>query len=298
MAYQATVLPVMIASPGDVAMEREIVREVIHDWNDVNAASSKVILVPVGWDSHSSPELAGRPQEIINSRLLQPCDLLIGVFWTRLGTPTGEAKSGTVEEIERHVSAGKPAMLYFSSRPAAPESIDAAQYAALKSFRDDWCKPRGLVESFDSPDQFRKLFAKQLQIALIQSPPLRELVSQSSRSPETGRDEQGVTPSVSVSHLSADAATLIRAGAKGRGQILKRVAIGSRSIHAGGRVFGHESARAYAQWEAALNELVASGFVSERGYQGAIFELTHTGWRAAEIAQDTTPDSPSPLHPE
>jgi hypothetical protein len=27
-------------------------------------------------------------------------DILMGVFWTRLGTPTGKAPSGTVEEIE------------------------------------------------------------------------------------------------------------------------------------------------------------------------------------------------------
>lgn len=136
MAYTATVIPVMIASPGDVFEEREIVRAAIHDWNDVNAATSKVMLAPVGWDTHASPELGSRPQELINSRLLKNCDLLIGVFWTRLGTPSGEADSGTVEEIEKHVAAGKPAMIYFSSRPVAPESIDQVQYAKLSEFRE------------------------------------------------------------------------------------------------------------------------------------------------------------------
>jgi hypothetical protein len=36
------------------------------------------------------------------------------MFWTKLGTATGVAASGTVEEIDRFVAAGKPAMLYFS----------------------------------------------------------------------------------------------------------------------------------------------------------------------------------------
>jgi len=30
------------------------------DWNDVNAAASKVVLTPVGWETHSSPELGAR----------------------------------------------------------------------------------------------------------------------------------------------------------------------------------------------------------------------------------------------
>ena len=53
MAYQATVIPVMIASPGDVAEERELIRDIIHDWNDVNAESSKVMLAGIGWETHS-----------------------------------------------------------------------------------------------------------------------------------------------------------------------------------------------------------------------------------------------------
>ena len=34
MAYTATVIPVMIASPGDVAEERQLIREMIHEWGD------------------------------------------------------------------------------------------------------------------------------------------------------------------------------------------------------------------------------------------------------------------------
>ena len=128
----------MIASPGDVAEERDVIRTVIHDWNDVNASISRLMLAAVGWETHSSPELGARPQELINSRLLKDCDLLVGVFWTRLGTPTGKSPSGTVEEIEEHVAAGKPAMIYFSSRPVAPESIDADQYAQVKAIKEKW----------------------------------------------------------------------------------------------------------------------------------------------------------------
>ena len=35
MSYIATVIPVMIASPGDVLQEREEVRKAIYNWNDI-----------------------------------------------------------------------------------------------------------------------------------------------------------------------------------------------------------------------------------------------------------------------
>lgn len=66
MSYDAKVFNVMIASPVDVASERNIVREVIHEWNAVHSRVRKIVLLPVGWESHSSPEMGSRPQEIIN----------------------------------------------------------------------------------------------------------------------------------------------------------------------------------------------------------------------------------------
>ena len=66
-----------------------------------------------------APEMGDEPQTIINKRILEDADFLVGIFWTRLGTPTASYASGAVEEIEEHLAAGKPAMLYFSAAPAA-----------------------------------------------------------------------------------------------------------------------------------------------------------------------------------
>src|SRR5947207_5128394 len=144
MAYDAKVYNVMIASPGDVEVERSIVREVVSDWNAANSAARGIVLQPMGWDTHSAPDMGDRPQSIINKQVLHNADLLVAVFWTRLGTPTGAAASGTVEEIEEHVKAGKPAMVYFSSAPVRPDSVDEKQYQALKEFRHE-CERRGLI---------------------------------------------------------------------------------------------------------------------------------------------------------
>src|SRR3954467_2857956 len=132
MPYTAEILPVMIASPGDVAEERAIATDVIGLWNAVNSIATGTFLSAVRWETHAGAELSGRAQGIINERLLDHCDLLVGIFWTKLGTPTSEAESGTVEEIQRHVAAGKPTMVYFSVKPAAPDSIGHEQYQRVK----------------------------------------------------------------------------------------------------------------------------------------------------------------------
>ena len=282
MAYQATVIPVMIASPGDVVEERELIRRVIHDWNDVNAESTHAILTAVGWDTHSSPEIGTRAQELINSRILKNCDLLIGVFWTRLGTPTGDFSSGTVEEIDNHIKAGKPAMIYFSSKPAAPESINADQYEKVKQFRD-LLKSKGLIETFDTPEELERKFSKQLQVSLAKNPYLRGLIGTHSTLGLVGIPSVGST-SISIENkLTNEAKKILKLSSKYQdGLILKVSYIGGKTIQVGGEQLGGDSGRESAKWESALDELMSSGLVVERGHKGQVFELTHKGWEVAD----------------
>lgn len=166
MAYSATVLKVMIASPGDVEEERTLVRDVVHEWNSIHSEDKKVVLCPLGWEFDSTPAMGGRAQEIINKQILRDTDLLIAVFWTRIGSPTEKAPSGTVEEIEEHVSCGKPAMLYFSSVPVRPDSVDQAQYNQLQEFKAE-CKKKGLVDDYESLAEFRQKVTRHLAQTVI-----------------------------------------------------------------------------------------------------------------------------------
>lgn len=100
MSFQANVLRVMIASPGDVAEERKAVTEEIHRWNDANAAVRRLVLLPVKWETHTTPQQGDSPQAIINRQLLDDADIVVAIFGTRIGTPTEEYVSGTVEEVK------------------------------------------------------------------------------------------------------------------------------------------------------------------------------------------------------
>ncbi|MDQ8735810.1 DUF4062 domain-containing protein [Paenibacillus sp. LHD-38] len=155
MSYQAEVIKVLIASPSDVANERVAIPEVIYSWNAINSEENKIVMLPIKWETHSTPEIGDRPQALINKQLVKDCDILVGAFWTRIGTHTGVAKSGTVEEINEFIEAGKHVLLYFSSQPIEPDSIDLEQYKQLKEFKTEMLK-KGLVETYSNISEFRE----------------------------------------------------------------------------------------------------------------------------------------------
>jgi hypothetical protein len=173
MAYDARVLQILIASPGDVQDEREIVAEVINDWNYLNSRDRSVVLLPLRWETHAAPELGTRPQASINRQVVDYCDMAIGVFWTRLGTPTGMAESGTAEEIARVAGDNKPVMLYFSRAKVDLQTTDLDEYARLMKFRES-LQSKALIESYSSPTEFRETLRRQLDIRI------REVIAEDS----------------------------------------------------------------------------------------------------------------------
>ena len=89
--------------------------------------------------------------------------MLIGIFWARIGSPTGVAEGGTVEEIERAHDAHKPIMLYFSKVGIDPEQIDIAQIEKLNEFKRR-SYPKSLVETYRTQLEFKDKLTRQLDI--------------------------------------------------------------------------------------------------------------------------------------
>ena len=126
MSFPATVLRVLVASPSDVPDARDAVEGALHSWNRLHATTRNVVLLPWRWETNSVPLLGGHPQEIINTQGVDGADIVVALFGSRLGSPTPDAVSGTVEEIERAVNSGKPVHLFFSRAPL-PHDVDTAQ---------------------------------------------------------------------------------------------------------------------------------------------------------------------------
>ncbi|MFH1816534.1 MAG: DUF4062 domain-containing protein [Pseudomonadota bacterium] len=275
MSYNATVYKVMIASPNDVSAERSIVREVLSEWNVVNADIRNQVLLPVGWETHSVPEMGDHPQAIINKQILHDCDLLVGVFWTRIGTATGTYASGTVEEIEEHIKTGRPTMLYFSSAPVMPDSVDLEQYRQLKEFRQS-CQSRGLYEPYMDIQDFQSKFYRQLQLKINRDEYFK---LDGAMNQELMFQEVSKAPS-----FSKEATFLLKEAASGQGgQILFLAHLGGQVMQVNGKNLiedGNERSRAI--WEGALEELENNGLITAANYKRNIFKLTRSGYEIAD----------------
>jgi hypothetical protein len=129
MPTRSKVYRVMIGSPSDLSEKRLAATAAVNEWNAQHADAEGVVLLPVMWETHAVPTSGVRPQSAIKDQLVDRCDILVGMFWTKLGMSTGVAASGTVEEIDRFVAAGKPTMLYFSQRKATKGKVDPRQAA-------------------------------------------------------------------------------------------------------------------------------------------------------------------------
>ncbi|HET9285878.1 MAG TPA: hypothetical protein VFR24_28325 [Candidatus Angelobacter sp.] len=160
MARKVVAIRILIASPADVASEREIVSEVIERWNAVHSRSIGIIFEAIRWETHSYPASGDRPQAIINSQIVDDADIVVGIFWSRLGTPTGVSPSGTAEEIERLRQSGKHVLLYFSNAPI-PQNHDADQFSRLQAYKHS-IRENSLVWDFSNSEELHKLFTQHL----------------------------------------------------------------------------------------------------------------------------------------
>jgi hypothetical protein len=150
MPFDAHVLRVLIASPGDTKEERDAVERSLHGWNASRAEREQVILLPARWETDAVPRLGGSGQSIINDQLVDEADIIIALFDSRLGKATEQAVSGTAEEIQRAHEVGKPVHVYFSQEPL-PRDTDPKQLAALQKFQKS-LEPQGLLGTYANPD--------------------------------------------------------------------------------------------------------------------------------------------------
>ncbi|MFK4308431.1 hypothetical protein ABH957_003107 [Bacillus sp. RC242] len=104
----------MIASPSDVQKERDEIETEIFELNIRFTEEMQITLLPSRWEKDVVPVYGGiDAQQIIIEQLVNKCDILKGVFWAKLGTPTKRHSSGTLEEISIFIEQNKEVIVYF-----------------------------------------------------------------------------------------------------------------------------------------------------------------------------------------
>ena len=163
MRNDTRIIEILLAGPSDVKREIQIARNVIEAWNAAYSHSENIILQAIHWDTHAFPEIGDRPQGIINRQLVDRCDLLIAIFWKSIGSPTGVAPSGTIEEVARFRDSGRPVMVYFSEAPF-PHDADILKIEQVRKYKESL--NNGLYWVFKSRAQFQKLLNGHLAQAI------------------------------------------------------------------------------------------------------------------------------------
>ncbi|WP_343290004.1 hypothetical protein AAIA71_28685 (plasmid) [Vibrio harveyi] len=156
------VFDVLIASPSDVGEERDLIESVIYEWNAANSKNQGIVLNPIRWEKNSFSIMGDHPQTLLNNQIVDEADIIIGVFWTKLGTPTERYNSGSEEELMSSIALGKPVSIYFSKKKIDLDSFSNDEYTRLREFKEIVSK-KGLYRDFSSPEELRKLVLHGLQ---------------------------------------------------------------------------------------------------------------------------------------
>lgn len=139
------IIRVFVGSPQDVAPERAILLRVINEMNDTLETFELPLRLQFrGWERHTVPTAVstGDDTQAEINRQIGDYEIFIGIMWTRFGTPTKKAGSGTEEEYDRAyelwVERGAPYIMFYFSKALAPppdSPEDAEQLVRVSEFR-------------------------------------------------------------------------------------------------------------------------------------------------------------------
>ncbi|MGI9100393.1 MAG: FxSxx-COOH system tetratricopeptide repeat protein [Solirubrobacteraceae bacterium] len=176
-------LRVVLVSPGDVAGERAAAQAVVDELNRGEAGDRGRRLSLWRWETDAWPglHLEGPQGQIDEQMQIEDADLVVGVFWRRFGTPTGDADSGTEHELRRARAAWEQhdspqVMVYFSRRAYSPETSDELdQWGRVLEFRRTF-ERQALSCRYETEEEFVQLLREHLgrflrtHLATIQTP--------------------------------------------------------------------------------------------------------------------------------
>lgn len=184
MAESITRITVFVASPGDVTVERDIVKDTIDRINESELLGENAIVQLKRCETHAWPGFGEDAQSVINHQI-GPYDVFVGIMWNRIGTRTGRAVSGTVEEFETAYTAWKEhkrpsLMFYFNRQPSDLATVpEIEQKVEVVKFKQRLQGLGALYWEYNGPDDFRRIAMTHLIAELKTHMPSRLVVTDS-----------------------------------------------------------------------------------------------------------------------
>jgi hypothetical protein len=166
----ASRLSLFLASPGGLDDYRTAARECAGALRRTLAASLGVELDLVGWED--LPPAYGRPQGVINPSV-DEANVLVAILGRRLGSPTGVAESGFVEEFERMATrarAGEDVAILTYMQELPPEELEdpGEKLRAVLAFRER-LQGEVLFKQVRSVDHFATELTRDLTVLVAEA---------------------------------------------------------------------------------------------------------------------------------
>jgi hypothetical protein len=162
---KARIYKCFIASPSDTFEERGICDRVFKEINETQGEQFDFRIESKKWEDNARPSFGDSPQEVINEQLLNEFELFIGIMFTRFGSPTKNADSGTVEEFNFAYQNREKIeiMFYFNSKNISQEELDTSQFSKVKEFKIKLTELGGLYSKYIGVEEFEEKLRKNLQ---------------------------------------------------------------------------------------------------------------------------------------
>lgn len=146
-----------ISCPGDIKDEINSIEVIVKEINKTFGKIGNLSIQIVHWNEDTYTDIGEDGQEIINNQI--DYDILIGILWLKLGTPTKRDKSGTVEEINRAIkNPEKQQLIYFkTATPSNLNFINTSELNDVMLFKEE-LSTKLLYKEFETIENFETLF--------------------------------------------------------------------------------------------------------------------------------------------
>jgi hypothetical protein len=160
MSKSKVEISVFVAYSGEMIDELKLIEEIATEINDTYGGLTNLFFKIETWKKAVAPGVDAYPQNVINRQIEDKYDVVIALFGSKLGTPTKNFRSGTVEElntaIKGYKAKGRPKdiFVYFRNELVSIQQIAILQLQEVLEYKAELSLEGVLYSEYKSKEEF------------------------------------------------------------------------------------------------------------------------------------------------